>query len=64
MVPKVEYCKARDLLEIQRQAVLDKTKEYSTSHIVYPGIDMPINEDGKRSISPLKVPGVRKYMYI
>ncbi|KAG2216320.1 hypothetical protein INT45_006517 [Circinella minor] len=60
MVPKVEYCKARELLEIQRQAVLDKTKEYSTSHIVYPGIDMPINEDGKRSISPLKVPGVRE----
>ncbi|KAI8137787.1 putative histone acetyltransferase [Fennellomyces sp. T-0311] len=60
MVPKVEYCRGREILEIQRQAVLEKTKQYSTSHIVYQGIDMPLDENGKRSIQPLKVPGVRE----
>jgi histone acetyltransferase len=35
-------------------------KEYSTSHIVYPGIQMPLNEEGKRCIDPYKVAGVKE----
>ncbi|KAI9303581.1 putative histone acetyltransferase [Cunninghamella echinulata] len=58
VVPKVKYLQAHNILAIQRQAVLEKTKQYSTSHIVYPGLDMPENEEGKRSIDPLSVPGV------
>lgn len=60
MVPKVRYCKVREILAIQKNAVLEKTKQFSTSHIVYPGIDMPVDEHGIRSINPLDVPGVRK----
>lgn len=63
MVPKVEYCKVKEILAIQKDAVLEKTKENSTSHVVYPGIDMPVDEHGKRSIDPLDIPGVRKYTY-
>lgn len=63
MVPKVKYLQAQSILAIQRQAVYEKTKEFSTSHIVFPGLDMPLNEEGKRSIDPLLVPGVRKLIY-
>ncbi|KAI9319673.1 Bromodomain-containing protein [Dichotomocladium elegans] len=60
IIPKVVYCKSRETLEIQRQAVLDKTKEYSKSHVVYKGINIPIGEDGKRQIDPLDIPGIRE----
>ncbi|ORX63145.1 hypothetical protein DM01DRAFT_1379671 [Hesseltinella vesiculosa] len=60
VVPKMNYLQAQKILAIQKRAVYEKTKEYSTSHIVFPGLDMPANEDGKRSIDPLKVPGVRE----
>ncbi|OBZ80784.1 Histone acetyltransferase GCN5, partial [Choanephora cucurbitarum] len=59
-VPKVKYLQVHDLLQIQRKAVYEKMKEYSKSHIVYPGIQMPMNEEGKRSIDPYKVPGVKE----
>lgn len=58
MVDKVEYTKVREILSAQRGAVYEKMKEYSSAHIVYPGIDMPVDENGKRSIDPLKIPGV------
>ncbi|ORY97377.1 putative histone acetyltransferase [Syncephalastrum racemosum] len=58
MVDKVEYTKVRETLAAQRNAVFEKMKEYSSAHIVYPGIDMPVDENGKRSIDPLKIPGV------
>lgn len=35
-------------------------KECSTSHIVYPGIQMPVNEEGTRCIDPYDAPGVRE----
>ncbi|CAO3590351.1 unnamed protein product [Absidia cylindrospora] len=60
VVPRVKYLQAQSILAIQRQAVYEKTKQFSTSHIVYPGLDMPMTEDGKRSIDPLLVPGVRE----
>jgi histone acetyltransferase len=56
----VKYLQVHDLLSIQRKAVYEKMKEYSTSHIVYPGIQMPVNEEGKRCIDPYKAPGVRE----
>lgn len=45
---------------MQRKAVYEKMKEYSTSHIVYPGLKMPVNEQGKRAINPFDAPGVRE----
>ncbi|KAI8642348.1 hypothetical protein BD408DRAFT_416655 [Parasitella parasitica] len=59
-VPKVKYLYVHDTLAIQKKSVYEKMKEYSTSHIVYPGIQMPLNEEGKRSIDPYKVAGVKE----
>lgn len=56
----MKYLQVHDLLSIQRKAVYEKMKEYSTSHIVYPGIQMPINEEGTRCIDPYDAPGVRE----
>lgn len=63
MVPRVKYLKVFEILSAQRKAVLEKTMQYSTSHIVHPGIKIPLNEDGTRSIDPLKVPGIRKHAF-
>lgn len=60
MVPKVEYCRVREILTMQKKAVQEKIKEKSSSYVIYDGIDMPMGEDGKRRIDPLDVPGVRK----
>lgn len=59
-VPKVKYLHVHETLAIQKKAVYEKMKEYSTSHIVYPGIQMPENEEGKRCIDPYKVAGVKE----
>ncbi|KAI7896392.1 uncharacterized protein EV154DRAFT_411504 [Mucor mucedo] len=59
-VPKVKYLHVHDILSVQRKAVYEKMKEYSTSHIVYPGLKMPVNEHGKRAIDPFDAPGVRE----
>ncbi|KAF7730997.1 histone acetyltransferase [Apophysomyces ossiformis] len=58
MVPKVKYLQVHGILGIQRKAVFEKMKEFSTSHIVYPGIKIPVNEDGKKYINPVDVPGI------
>jgi histone acetyltransferase len=63
MVPRVKYLKVFEILSAQRKAVLEKTKQYSTSHIVHPGMNIPLHEDGTRSIDPLKVPGICKSMF-
>jgi histone acetyltransferase len=63
MVPRVKYLKVFEILAAQRKAVLEKTKQYSTSHIVHPGIKIPVKDDGTRSINPLDVPGIRKQLH-
>lgn len=60
MVPKVKYLEVQEVLTMQRKAVYEKMKQCSTSHIVYPGIDMPIDKDGRRRIDPFQVPGISK----
>ncbi|KAI8970291.1 hypothetical protein BDF20DRAFT_115930 [Mycotypha africana] len=59
-VPKVKYLHVQDILTIQKKAVYEKMKQFSSSHIVYPGIQMPLNEEGKRCIDPYLVPGVKE----
>ncbi|KAG1451114.1 hypothetical protein G6F56_008168 [Rhizopus delemar] len=59
-VPKVKYLKVQEILAIQKNAVYEKMKEHSTSHIIYPGIQMPMNEQGRRCIDPFLVPGVKE----
>ncbi|OMJ20588.1 Histone acetyltransferase GCN5 [Smittium culicis] len=56
MVPRVKYSESKLILTIQRQAVLNKIKSISKSHIVYKGLvdlkkfDFPID--------PYSIPGV------
>ncbi|KAL7331648.1 histone acetyltransferase [Mucor circinelloides] len=59
MVPRVKYLQVQDILGIQRNAILKKIQEQSTEHVTYPGLRMPINKNGKRSIDPLEVPGIK-----
>ncbi|CEP08954.1 hypothetical protein [Parasitella parasitica] len=59
MVPRVKYLQVQDLLGIQRNAILKKIQEQSTEHVTYPGLRMPISKNGKRSIDPLEVPGIK-----
>ncbi|KAG0167970.1 histone acetyltransferase [Apophysomyces sp. BC1015] len=58
VVPKVKYLQVHGILGVQRKAVFEKMKEFSTSHIVYPGLKIPMNEDGKKVINPVDVPGI------
>ncbi|OMJ17922.1 Histone acetyltransferase GCN5 [Smittium culicis] len=56
MVPRVKYSESKLILTIQRQAVLNKIKSISKSHIVYKGL-----VDLKKSdfpIDPYSIPGV------
>lgn len=59
MVPQVKYLQVQDILGIQRNAILKRIQEQSTEHVTYPGLRMPINKSGKRSIDPLEVPGIK-----
>jgi len=63
MVPRVKYLRVFEILAVQKKAVIEKTKQYSTSHIVHPGIKLPTKEDGARSIDPIEIPGIRKCDY-
>lgn len=59
MVPKVRYLRVFEILEAQRRAVHNKMKEYSTSHIVYPGLSF-WRDGHKTKIDPMEVKGIRE----
>jgi histone acetyltransferase len=60
MLPKVDYLRTKELVAQQRDAVLDKIREISKSHIVYPGLPQfqGPGEDFK-PVLPQDVPGLR-----
>ncbi|KAI0675237.1 histone acetyltransferase GCN5, partial [Trametes maxima] len=61
LLPKVDYLKWRDITAQQREAVLNKIREKSRSHIVYSGL--PQFQDGKGegiTVDPKDVPGLRE----
>ena len=60
MLRKVDYTKTRDIIQAQRDAILEKIREKSRSHIVYPGLDSGMWKEGE-SIDPKDVPGLRKF---
>ena len=59
MLRKVDYTQTRDIIAAQRDAILEKIREKSRSHIVYPGLN-PSAWAGIDSIDPHDVPGLRK----
>lgn len=58
MLRKADYTKTRDIIAAQRDAILEKIREKSRSHIVYPGLDPSMWKEGQ-SIDPHNVPGLR-----
>ncbi|OSD06821.1 Bromodomain-domain-containing protein [Trametes coccinea BRFM310] len=61
LLPKVDYLRWREITAQQREAVLNKIREKSRSHIVYPGL--PQFQDGKGEglkVDPKDVPGLRE----
>ena len=61
MLPKVDYLAWRDTTAQQREAVLNKIREKSRSHVVHPGL--PQFQDGMPPgvvVDPKDVPGLRE----
>ena len=57
MLPKVDYTQIRDIISKQREAILEKIREKSRSHIVYQGIDFWDQVEGP--LDPKQIPGLR-----
>ena len=63
MLPKVDYTQTRDIIAKQREAILEKIREKSRSHIVYPGIGPEVWENAQRPLDPKQIPGLRTNMF-
>ncbi|KAJ3344246.1 histone acetyltransferase [Gonapodya sp. JEL0774] len=59
MLEKVQYLQMFEILDIQKQAVLEKIKQTTRSHIVYPGIDA-FKTRQVYEIDPMSIPGVKE----
>ncbi|PCH43625.1 Bromodomain-domain-containing protein [Wolfiporia cocos MD-104 SS10] len=61
MLPKLDYLKTREVIAMQKEAILSKIREMSRSHIVYEGL--PQFRDGSGGnvrVDPKDVPGLRE----
>ncbi|KAJ2490209.1 histone acetyltransferase [Coemansia sp. RSA 2050] len=58
MVEKVEYLKVKEILNRQREAVLEKIRAKTRSQIVYPGLTHFKQNPGLSSIDPFSIPGI------
>ena len=59
MLPKVDYTQTRDIVARQREAILEKIRERSRSHIVYEGIDGGLWAMSDGPLDPRQIPGLR-----
>ena len=59
MLPKVDYLQTRDIVTKQREAIFEKIREKSRSHIVYAGLDW-WSKGNSGLIDPKDVPGIRE----
>lgn len=60
MLPKVDYTQTRDIVARQREAILEKIRERSRSHIVYPGLDDGLWAMSDGPLDPKQIPGLRE----
>lgn len=61
MLPKVNYLETRSLIAQQREAILQKIREMSRSHIVYEGLSQFQDGAGEGvTVDPQDVPGLSK----
>ncbi|CAL1707312.1 unnamed protein product [Somion occarium] len=59
MLDKVDYLQTKDVIVKQREAILEKIREKSRSHVVYPGLDW-WKKGNTGPIDPKDVPGLRE----
>ena len=62
MLSKVDYTQTRDIIAKQREAILEKIRERSRSHIIYDGLNIWGHVNGP--LDPKQVPGLRTYPLI
>lgn len=60
MLPKVDYLQTKEIITKQREAILEKIREKSRSHIVYAGLDW-WKRGNVGPVDPKVVPGLREY---
>lgn len=58
MLDKVDYLKTKEIIAQQREAILEKIREKSKSHIVYAGLNMWRGHG--IPLDPRDIPGLRK----
>jgi histone acetyltransferase len=56
MVPKVNYLDIRGIIAAQKMALFEKIREYTSSHIVYDGINF---KNKSKPIDPASIPGIQ-----
>jgi histone acetyltransferase len=57
MVPKVNYLDIRGIIAAQKMALFEKIREYTSSHIVYDGINF---KNSSKPIDPATIPGIKE----
>lgn len=62
MLQNVDYLKTKEIIAQQREAILEKIREKSKSHIVYEGLNFW--KDGSGPIDPRDIPGLREYLIL
>lgn len=61
LLPRVDYLKKAEILALQTNAVIEKIKQISKSHIVYPGLpQFQPGPNQAQSVDPKGVPGLSK----
>ncbi|KAH8107246.1 hypothetical protein BXZ70DRAFT_1004111 [Cristinia sonorae] len=60
MLDKVDYRKTKEIVAQQREAILEKIREKSRSHIVYDGLDPNLWRNPEARVDPKDVPGLRE----
>jgi histone acetyltransferase len=60
MLDKVDYLDKANIIAQQKQAILDKIREHSRSHIVHPGLQFRDGPDGIIPLDPKDIPGLSK----
>ncbi|KAL4250023.1 Histone acetyltransferase GCN5 [Abortiporus biennis] len=60
MLHKVDYLNAREIIAKQREAILEKIREKSRSHVVYPGLNIWEGRNPNVPLDPKDIPGLRE----
>lgn len=61
MLRKVDYTQTREIIAKQRDAILEKIREKSRSHIIYAGLD--IWGENRGAVDARDIPGLRTLSY-